>query len=69
MMTSTCTITLLEFTGLLCFRMLDGFKGCLASMVLPETCPDNYLQTSLEEYSTYIPSVMDGFDPLKCQCK
>ena len=24
------------------------------SIVLPETCPENYLQTSLEEYSTYI---------------
>ena len=39
------------------------------SIVLPETYPDNYLQTSLEEYSSYILSVMYGFDPLKCQCK
>ena len=39
------------------------------SIVLPETCPENYLQTSLEEYSSYISSVMYGFDPLKCQCK
>ena len=35
------------------------------SIVLPETSQDNYLQTSLEEYSSYISSVMDGFDPLK----
>ena len=39
------------------------------SIVLPETFPDYYLQTSLEEYSSYIPMVMYGFDPLKCQCK
>ena len=39
------------------------------STVLPETCPENYLQTSLEEYSSYISSVMYGFDPLKCQFK
>ena len=51
------------------FRMLTGFYECLHEIVLPEQCPKHYLNTSIEEHSTYIASVLDGFDPVKCRSK
>ena len=51
------------------FRMLTAFYECLHEIVLPEQCPEHYLNTSIEEHSTYIASVLDGFDPVKCRSK
>ena len=51
------------------FRMLTAFEACVSTITLPEQCPEDYLKISLEEHSSYIPTVIDGFDPVKCRSK
>ena len=44
-----------------------SFDECLSRIQLPAECQDDHLWKSLGEHSTYISSVMDGFDPVECK--
>ena len=44
-----------------------SFNECLSRIQLPAECQDDHLWKSLGEHSTYIASVMDGFDPVECK--
>ena len=44
-----------------------SFNECLSRIQLPAECQEDHLWESLGEYSSYIASVMDGFDPIECK--
>ena len=49
--------------------MVDGFYDCMSNIALPGQCPGDYFNVSIEQHSSHIASVLDGFHPIRCKSK
>ena len=57
----------IRWLGMVPCQNYASFNECLSRIQLPAECQENHLWESLGAYSSYIASVMDGFDPVECK--